>query len=124
MVQEAAERLTTHLRDELGDGLRTVVIVQEDGQEIHYLRNDLRGGYTEHEFAQVVDAFRLDDALIAPEIDDTPVGERRAVVHYHENAFVLQFPFSASESILISINSEAGRHLLQFIEDCRQLVHE
>lgn len=124
MIQTAAKRLTRYLRDELEVGLRTVVIVQEESHEIYYLRQDLREEYTEATYEQVIETFRLDDSSISPEIDGTPVGDRRAVVHYHENAFVLQFPFSETESVLISITPEAGRSLLQFIEDCRQLVDD
>lgn len=124
MVQNTAEQLTEQLLDRLDGGLRTVVIVKESGHEIAYLREDLRDTYSEETFTEVVDTFRLDQPFMSPGIDDRPVGERRAVVHYHEDAFVLQFPFSDTESILISLARETGRDLLQFIDYCREIVHK
>lgn len=122
MVREAARRLTEFLRETVGDGLRTVVIVQPDDYTIHHLRDDLRSRYNETTYQQVVDSFRLNDPFFSPGIEGSPVGTRHAVVHYHENAFVFQFPFSAEETILASVAPEVGQDLLGFIEECRRFV--
>lgn len=122
MVQQAAEEVTEYLLDLIGDHLRAVVVVTADGFDIAHLDGDLQRRYSTTSFAEVVDTFRLDDPLFEPDIDGYPIGERRAVLHYHENAFVLQFPYSASETILISVTRDVGRDLLGFIEECRQLV--
>lgn len=124
MVQETAQKLTKYLRNRLGDGLRTVVVVQGDGHEIHYLREDLERAYTTETFADVVDTFRFETPFMSPDIDSRPVGKRHAIVNYHENAFVLQFPFSESESLLVSLAPDTGRDLLDFIEQCRRLVEQ
>lgn len=123
MVYDSAQRATEYVTDRVGDGLRTVVVVEEDGMEIEYLRDDLKREYSEESFADVVDTFRLEQPFMSPDLESRPVGERRAIVHYHENAFVLQFPLSPSESILISLTPESGRNLLSFIEKCHQLIH-
>jgi hypothetical protein len=123
MVEDAAHRVTTFLRDRVGDGLRTVVIVEEDTYDIAYLDPELEAQYTPDTFGQVVDSFRLENPLFSPGIKNQPVGERRAIVHYHENVFVLQFPYSDTESILISVYPDIGRDLLGFIDECRKQVH-
>lgn len=124
MVRKTAEELTTYLREQVGGGLRTVVIIHGEGHEMHYLRDDLRAEYAKSTFTAVVEAFRLEDAFKNPGIEGTPVGERRAEIQVHENAVVLQFPYSESESILISLGPEVGHDLLQFIGQCRTIVHE
>lgn len=124
MAQDIAKRMTEYLRNRVGDGLRTVVIVQDDSYEIHHLRDDLREGYTEETFTEVIDTFRFEQPFMSPEVASRPVGERRAIVHSHENAFVIQLPFSERDSILISLTPDAGRDLLDFIEKCRQIVHD
>lgn len=124
MVEFAAERLTEHLLERIGDGLRTVVIVRDEGYDVSHLREDLERRYSEDEFAKVVDSFRLREPFFDPGIRSSPIGERRAVVHYHSNAFIIQIPFSETDSILVSVTSESGRDLLQFIEKCRQIVKE
>lgn len=60
--------------------------------------------------------------MMAPETEASPVGERRAIVHYHEHAFVVQFPISERETILISLMPETGSELLGFVETCWQTV--
>ena len=123
MVKAAAERVTEYLRDLVDDDLRAVVIVAEDDYELHHLAPDLRAKYSKDTFGKVVETFQLKQPLFSPDIREYPIGERRAVVHYHEHAFVLQFPYSAERTILISVTREVGRDLLGFIEECRKLVH-
>ena len=122
MVQSAAQRLTDHLQNRIEEGLRTVVVIREDGFDVEYLRKDLSGEYTRETFGEVVDRFRLKEPFMAPGIESRPVGERRAIVHYHRNAFVIQIPYSDSESILISLTPDTGRDLLDFVEECRRKV--
>lgn len=124
MVDAAAERVTEFLREQLGDELRTVVVVTEDDWRMAYLRDDLKAEYDSEAYSAVVDSFRLETRLLSPETDALPVGERRALIHYHENAFVLQFPFSETESLLVSVTSEAGRNLMGFIETVREVVDD
>lgn len=123
MVEDAAKRVTTFLLERVDDGLRTVVIIEDTTYEIVYLNEELREQYTPATFREVVDSFRLENPLFNPGIEDKPIGERRAIVHYHANAFVLQFPYSETESILISVHPDIGRDLLGFIDECRTYVH-
>ncbi|RDZ64980.1 hypothetical protein C5B90_01025 [Haloferax sp. Atlit-12N] len=122
MVRDTARRLAEYLSRRLGDGLRTVVIADDDGYELEYLRDDLSEQYTKGTLTEVVSDLRVETPFSTTGIDTHPIGERRAVVHYYENAFVLQFPFSGAERIIISIGTDAGTDLLQFIEDCRRIV--
>lgn len=122
MVEQAAQRITDYLRNRVDDGLRTVVIVTDDGFNISYLSDALRREYSRETFGEVIDSFRLRNPLFNPGIEGKPIGERRAIVHYHENAFVIQLPYSEAASILISVNPDVGRDLLGFIEQCRKLV--
>lgn len=122
MVKEAAIKLTEHVREQVGQGLRTVVIIREEGWEIQYLRSDLWEEYTAETFDRVTNTFRLEEPFLSPEIESRPIGERRAIVHYHENAFVLQFSYSENATILVSLSRDTGRDLLEFIEDCRRII--
>lgn len=124
MVEDAAQRLTDYVLEKAGDGLRTVIIVHDSGYDVTYLRDDLKKTYTTEGFSKVVDAFRLENPFLDPDLGKQPVGERRALVHYHQNACVIQIPFTATETILVSISQEAGRNLVSFIEACRNIVDE
>jgi hypothetical protein len=124
MGHEAAHRVTEFLHDRIGADLRTVVVIREDGHDIHYLREDLRERYDGETYGDVVDTFRLEDPHMSPGVEDQPVGERRGIVHYHEHAFVIQFPVSDAESVLISLSRDSGQNLLEFLETCRRRVVE
>ena len=124
MVEETAERLTEYVYGRVGDGLRTVVIIRADDYEITYLDDHLRQQYTKAEYTQVVDAFRLDNPFLTPGLSGKPIGERRALIDYHENACVIQFPYSSTETILLSVSREAGQSLIEFVEACREIVRE
>lgn len=124
MAKAAARRVIDYLLDRLDEGLRTVLVVSGSEYSVEYIRDDLRRAYSQETFTRVVETFRLKQPLFTPEIEAYPVGERRAVVHYHEHAFVLQFPFSESETILISVEEDVGRDLLEFIDTCRRLVED
>lgn len=124
VTEAAARRVTKLLRERVGEGLRTVVTVGSDDFEVHYLRDDLAQEYSRETFAAVVDTFRLEQPQLSPGTGTLPVGERRAVVHYHEEAFVVQLPVAADESVLVSLTPDAGRDLLTFLETCRRLVQE
>lgn len=120
MTDAGINRVTEYIRDQVGDGLRTVVVVRNDGWELHYLRSDLEDEYTEDEYTEVLTTFRFDESFLSPGTDKYPVGKRRAIVHYHENAVVLQFPLEEHDSVLVSLTPAAGRNLLSFIEECRR----
>ncbi|WP_232703536.1 hypothetical protein [Halobacterium wangiae] len=124
MVEETAELLAEYVYDLVGDGLRTVVIVSNDDHEVYYLNDDLQQEYTRETYAEVVDTFRLEDPFLSPELAGKPVGERRALIDYHEKACVIQLPYSDSETILISVSRDAGRDLIEFVESCREIVRE
>lgn len=121
MAREAAREVTEFVRGEVGSGVRTVAILGDGGWETTYLRQELQAADSEESYSKVVDFYDLDEPLSSPGIDE-PVGERRAIVHLHENAFVIQLPFSETETVLVSLSRDAGRNLLGFIEHCRELV--
>lgn len=124
MVEDAAERLSEYVYDRVGDGLRTVVIIREDDYKVHYLSDKLKRRYTQEAYTEVVDTFRLENPFLSPGLSGKPVGERRALIDYHENACVVQFPYSESETILLSVSREAGRNLIEFVESCREIVRD
>jgi len=86
MVEEIADLLTEYVYDLVGDGLRTVVIVRDNDHEIRYLKDDLQREYKKEAYAEIVETFRLENPFLSPALEGTPVGERRALIDYHENA--------------------------------------
>lgn len=124
MVEKTAKILAEYLYDRIGEGLRTVVVVKEDDYDIIYLSDALQEEYTKEAYTEVVDTFRLEEPFLSPGLSGQPVGERRALIDYHEYACVIQLPYSDEETILLSVSREAGKDLIEFIESCREIVRE
>jgi hypothetical protein len=124
MVEKTAKILAEYLYDRIGEGLRTVVVVKGDDYDIIYLSDALQEEYTKEGYTAVVDTFRLEEPFLSPGLSGQPVGERRALIDYHEHACVIQLPYSDEETILLSVSREAGKDLIEFIESCREIVRE
>ena len=122
MVSDAAHRITEFLRREVDEALRTVLILEADGWTGVYLRDDLRDLYDRDGYEDVVDQFR--EFSIGPKPESIGhIGKRRVLVHYHDEAFVFQFPFEAGESILVCIDEDVGQGLSTFVERCREQLY-
>lgn len=118
------ERLAEFVHDRAGDGLRAVATISKRDYELHYLSEDLQRDYTRETYAEVIEVFRLKEPFHSPNLTGKPIGERRALIDYHEYACVIRLPYSDSEMILISVSREAARDLIEFIEECREIVRE
>jgi len=118
MADHAAARLAEHGRQQLGEQLRTVAILYEDDCEVVYLRDDLREEYTPEAYESVAELLKVSDPA-GTATDDLPVGERKALVHYHDGGFVFQFPRENCHSIVFSVESDVGSKLESFIRTYR-----
>lgn len=124
MAKEAAHRITRYVREKCGDGLRTVALVTADGWDGIYLRDDLKEQYGKSTYTEAVEIFRPTETTDFSNDVTLPLGSRHASVFFHEDAFVIRFRYSLDEYILVSIGPEAGRDLLEFIDDCKRIVQE
>ncbi|MFB6082978.1 MAG: hypothetical protein ABEJ94_01880 [Halorientalis sp.] len=121
MPRDTSNRLVEFARGQIGDALRTVIVLYEADHEVIYLREDLEDGYTPTRFERVTDSFRTDLGIDdAP--GDSPVGRKRAIIHEHENAFVFQFPHPDCHSILMSVEPGVGTRLRSFVSECQRRI--
>lgn len=122
MAKDAARRLKRYVEESVGDDLRTVVLITEDGWDGIYLRDDLQEEYTETVYGQAVELFRpTDDTGFSNDLT-LPLGTRHTAIYHHEEAFVMRFRYSWNEHIVVSISPSAGHELLDFLGDCRTIV--
>lgn len=115
MVEQVAQRITDFYETALPMDSEQWLL-SHDGFDVSYLSDALRREYSRKTLGEVIDSFRLKNPLFNPGIAGKPIGEHRAIVHYHENAFVTQLPYSEASYILISVDPDVGRDLLGFIE--------
>ncbi|WP_135306399.1 hypothetical protein [Haloarcula amylovorans] len=120
MPQETTARLEEYAYSNVGEALRTIAIVYEDDCEVIYLRDNLKGEYTAEEYHAIVDSFRAGPEPTEQSTDSLPIGDRQSLVHYHEKAFVFQFPHENCHSILLSVETSVGSKLRSFINGCQE----
>jgi len=119
MPRETGNNLVEYALSEVDEKLRTVAVVFEDDFEILYLRDDLQETYSSSQYNRVVDSFRTERT---PERDGkatAPLGAKQSLIHYHERAFVFQFPHADCHSILLSVEPSVGPRLESFITACQ-----
>lgn len=114
MAVDPVDALGEWLLDRLGEDLRTVVTVRDDGGEIEYLREDLRAAYDQESYSEVVHAFRESRREPPYDFEDYPLGGQRAVVYHHENGRVVQLrgPDGGPVSFSVEPGTRAPDHEL------------
>lgn len=120
MPRDTGNQLVTFVRDRIGSSLRTTAVLYEEGCELIYLRDDLQEQYDPAEYERVTDSFRTDIDAGGQGTESAPVGEKQALVHAHEEAFVFQFPHVDCHSILMSVEPDVGSRLRSFLDACQQ----
>lgn len=120
MPQETTEKLEDYAHRTVNEALRTIAILYNDGCEVVYLRDNLKGEYSKEEYYEVADTFRGIPELTASKTEDAPLGSKQALVHYHEKAYVFQFPHERCHSILLSVDPTVGSRLKSFIDGCQE----
>lgn len=119
MEKEVATQLEEYARNQVDKSLRTVAILFEGDSEVLYLRDDLRAEYDASDYKSVVDTFRQVPELGRTRTGDLPLGNKKCLIHYHDAAFVFQFPSENCHSILLSVEKDVGSRLQTFIEGCQ-----
>jgi len=119
MPLETGNKLVEYALGEVNEKLRTVVVVFADDFEILYMREDLRETYSPSQYKRVVDSFRTERKLERDSEATAPIGAKQSLIHYHESAFVFQFPHEDCHSILLSVEPSVGPRLESFITDCQ-----
>lgn len=118
MPGETSNQLVEYAREQVGDSLRTVSVLYENDCEVVYLRKNLQGTYNPDQYKRVAGSFRIDIGEEIHRSGNSPVGNKNCIIHYHENAYVFQFPHDGCHSILLSVEPEVGSRLKSFIEGC------
>ncbi|MEF8787227.1 MAG: hypothetical protein V5A45_14955 [Haloarculaceae archaeon] len=122
MPQNTGTRLVQYARQQVDDALRTVLVLYDNDYEILYLRDDLKGSYSPEEYESVAESFRIEMNAEASDWEDAPIGEKATVIHYHDSAYVFQFPHEDCHSILLSVEPRVGSRLKSFIDGCREQI--
>ncbi|AJF26827.1 hypothetical protein SG26_14375 [Haloarcula sp. CBA1115] len=120
MPHESTAELEDYAHSTVDEALRTIAILYEDGCEVVYIRDNLKGKYSKEEYYAVADTFREIPELTESKTEDAPLGSKQSLVHYHEEAYVFQFPHEQCHSILLSVDPTVGSRLKSFITGCQE----
>lgn len=86
MPRDAARRLKQDVEGAVGDDLRTVVLIIEDGWDGIYLRDDLKEEYTKEEYGETVELFRPTEETRFSSDLTLPLGTRHAAIFSSSSA--------------------------------------
>lgn len=124
MAEKSGEQLAKYAEEQMEDALRTVFVLHDDDCEVIYLRDDIRQRYTADQYKRVAESFRIDLNTAVRERTESQIGSKNSIIHYHEGAYVFQFPHSDCHSILLSIEPRVGSQLKSFIKDCQNQISD
>lgn len=122
MPSETGNELVEYAQSQVGDALRTVAVLYEDDSEVIYLRDDLAHEYSREQYRHISASFRIDLNEELHQSNTSLVDEKIAIIHYHDSAYVFQFPHDGCHSILLSIEPRVGERLQNFIEGCDRRI--
>ncbi|SEO19180.1 hypothetical protein SAMN05216388_100973 [Halorientalis persicus] len=122
MPRDTGIQLVKYADRKIGDSLRTVAVLFADDCEVLYLRDDLQESYSPSQYKQIAGSFRVDINAEIHRTDKSPLEAKEALIHYHREAYVFQFPHEDCHSILLSVESSVGPQLATFIEGCKNQV--
>lgn len=122
---DRAQSFTTYLQGTLGQDLRAVTVYGPDLSQQIYLRDDLQGRYDSEELTALMRKARaVGVPLREVGSRDTAMGDIQASVHVFENALLVQFLLGPRTGIIVSVEPDVGRALVEFIEDGRDRLGE
>lgn len=117
---DRAQEFTAHLRGTLGQDLRAVAVFGPDLSQQLFLREDLQGHYDSEEVAALIRKARsVGEPLRDVGSWATAMGDIQASVHVFDNALLVQFVLGPETGIIVSVEPDVGRALVEFIRDSR-----
>lgn len=122
MSTEKARKLATHLREEAGSNLRSVVYFDGLEHEIVYVRDDVDDRYSEDDIASVVESL-LAESVRREQLEDLYVhGDLNCTVQAFDDALELHFPHDDLSGTAIAFDPEAGSELNELIADILEMT--
>jgi hypothetical protein len=122
MPGDTGSRLANYAYQIIDDALRTVAVLFDDDCDVIYLRDDLQDTYSLSQYEQVASSFRINTAEDIHRTNESPLQAKEAIIHYHHDVYVFQFPHEECHSILLSVESGIGSQLTSFIEGCKDQI--
>lgn len=123
---EVPERLVDFLREEVGDGLRAVVMYTPEAAEVLELRDDLQGEVNLAAFESTLDQARTFAELLyyVGELQGDTLGGPVANAAVFEHAIVFQLPIEPGHGVIVTLEREVGQNLSSFVDRCQELLLE
>jgi len=120
--ESRAEALTKSLREYVGDGLRSVLRYDEDGEELVYVRDDVADDYSETEVDQVFRDVRL-EAVEKPHQEDLyEHGSLDCTVRWFDDAVEVHFPHDETSGTAVALDHEVLTDEDTLLHKCIELV--
>lgn len=121
---EGHSELVAFLEEEVGDGLRAVVVYTPEAAEVLELRADLQGEVNLEAFETTVDQARTVAEVLyyVGELQGETLGQPVANAAVFEHTIVFQLPLERGHGVLVTLERDVGRDLSSFVDRCRGVL--
>lgn len=117
-----SDDLSSFLRSNAGQHLRTVAQYDATDHQIHYLREDVAAKYEGADITELFDVLRDDQRRVGSQTEALQMGAHGCTVEVYEQGIILNFSQGPSVGTMVSLDASAGSDLLSFIVRCRQFL--
>lgn len=122
MSPAAQRELCAHLRDQIGDALRSVSYYDADTEQVVYVRDDVSSELSGDQAERIV-RFLRNRTDIQQAYDE--LGREAALrcnVHCWEDRIGLHFPHGPESGTLVAVDPIVARELHVFVGQCRDIL--
>ncbi|PSQ58088.1 hypothetical protein BRD18_06525 [Halobacteriales archaeon SW_7_71_33] len=124
MTIGVTEELCEFLQHRAGDLLRAVGYYDGEEYELLYLRDDLQSQYTPAEIGAIAEELRREHEGLTASETSYRLGELNCSIVTYDEGVVMQFPHDESTGTLVTLDPEAARQLVGFVDRCLAWIEE
>ncbi|WP_135306230.1 DUF7522 family protein [Haloarcula amylovorans] len=117
-IPDGARQLTAHLRNSIGDRLRSVIWYDRGDHDVLYARQDVAAAYTEEEVKAVVDELSMESCTRPIKEELYTHGGLRCTVECYEDGIEMHFCIADGEGVAVGIEPVAFVEEGTFIGNC------
>lgn len=115
-------QLRSHLEDQVGDALRSIVSYDAETQHVVYLRDDAQENISGDQAEGLIDYLREREGIQeARERLGLDTG-LQCTVHCWPNRIGLHFPQSSQAGTLVTVDTAVARDLHGFVTGCTEIL--
>ena len=117
------EGLLAHLRERVGDGVRSCVEYTPESSAIRYLREDVPSDAGQARLVRVEELYHASRLAATPEIEDSGLGDLHASVHLFDGAVVVHLLDGSGRVVGVSLDPPLAGDVVALVPGCFEALY-